>query len=214
MKHGIRCSIKTEHNLCISITFISCSNLTSLNPHTNRYRYQLSPDLKSPFIRMGNSLRCCLACILPCGALDLIRIVHINGVVQEITSPITAGEILQANPNHVLTKPTSQGVVHKILILSPETELRRGGIYFLIPENSIPENKRRKLRSNRKNEKKISCYSTTENNDFNSSSSLKTEHVRDESIPDMNVGKSYRKEHLRKRSVEVWRPHLDSIFED
>ncbi|KAE8729076.1 putative WRKY transcription factor 33-like isoform X1 [Hibiscus syriacus] len=59
---------------------------------------------------MGNSLRCCLACVLPCGALDLIRIVHLNGHVEEITRSVTAGEILDANPNHVLTKPSSQGV--------------------------------------------------------------------------------------------------------
>nr|VDC64393.1 unnamed protein product [Brassica rapa] len=41
---------------------------------------------------MGNSLRCCIACVLPCGALDLIRIVHLNGHVQEITRSITAGD--------------------------------------------------------------------------------------------------------------------------
>ncbi|GMJ14839.1 hypothetical protein HRI_005153100 [Hibiscus trionum] len=82
---------------------------------------------------MGNSLRCCLACVLPCGALDLIRIVHLNGHVEEITRSVTAAEILDANPNHVLSKPTSQGVVRKILILSPQSHLKRGSIYFLIP---------------------------------------------------------------------------------
>ncbi|KAL2470949.1 hypothetical protein Adt_39085 [Abeliophyllum distichum] len=60
---------------------------------------------------MGNSLRCCLACVLPCGALDLIRIVHLNGYVEEITHPVTAGEVLKNNPNHVLSKPSCQGVV-------------------------------------------------------------------------------------------------------
>ncbi|KAJ0007040.1 hypothetical protein Pint_30722 [Pistacia integerrima] len=74
---------------------------------------------------MGNSLRCCLACVLPCGALDLIRIVHLNGFVEEMTGPLTAGEILKANPNHVLSKPSSQGVVRRIVILSPESELKR-----------------------------------------------------------------------------------------
>ncbi|XP_039040786.1 uncharacterized protein LOC120179194 [Hibiscus syriacus] len=65
---------------------------------------------------MGNSLRCLLACVLPCGALDLIRIVHLNGHVEEITRPVTAAQILHANPNHILTKPSSQGVASKILI--------------------------------------------------------------------------------------------------
>ncbi|CAO2840019.1 unnamed protein product [Amaranthus hypochondriacus] len=89
---------------------------------------------------MGNSLRCCLACVLPCGALDLIRIVHLNGYVEEITRSVTAGEILQSYPNHVLSKPCSQGnyMVRKIMILSSDSELKRGSIYFLIPDSSLP----------------------------------------------------------------------------
>uniref|UniRef100_A0A7N0VJ94 6,7-dimethyl-8-ribityllumazine synthase n=1 Tax=Kalanchoe fedtschenkoi TaxID=63787 RepID=A0A7N0VJ94_KALFE len=166
---------------------------------------------------MGNTLRCCLACVLPCGALDLIRIVHLNGYVEEITRSITAGEILRANPNHVLSKPSSQGVVRRILILSPETELKRGGIYFLIPESSLPENKRRKasIRSNQRSTKKIICSSTSATysqqlDDLNGAVIRSMPHDTAAS-----VRKSYRKEHHRSRkSAEVWRPHLDSIFED
>ncbi|KAK4382809.1 hypothetical protein Sango_2837200 [Sesamum angolense] len=94
---------------------------------------------------MGNSLRCCLACVLPCGALDLIRIVHLNGSVEEITGRVTAGEVLKNNPNHVLTKPCSQGMTRRILILSPESELKRGSIYFLIPASSLPAEKNSKI---------------------------------------------------------------------
>lgn len=79
-----------------------------------------------------------MACVLPCGALDLIRIVHLNGYVEEITRAVTAGEILQAYPNHVLSKPCSQGMVRKIMILSPDSELKRGSIYFLLPDSSLP----------------------------------------------------------------------------
>ncbi|KAI3916383.1 hypothetical protein MKW92_028989 [Papaver armeniacum] len=92
---------------------------------------------------MGNSLRCCLACVIPCGALDVIRIVHLNGQVEEITRTISAGEVLKANPNYVLSKPSSQGVVRKILILSPESDLKRGNIYFLIPSSSVPAEKKK-----------------------------------------------------------------------
>ncbi|XP_040380469.1 uncharacterized protein LOC102700899 [Oryza brachyantha] len=94
---------------------------------------------------MGNSLRCCLACVLPCGALDLIRIVHLNGRIEEYGRPVAAGEILAANPNHVLSKPCSQGsvAVRRILIVSPDSELERGEIYFLIPASSVPEKKKR-----------------------------------------------------------------------
>ncbi|GKE20229.1 hypothetical protein Tco_1431741 [Tanacetum coccineum] len=142
---------------------------------------------------MGNSLRCCLSCLIPCGALDLIRIVHLNGTVDEITRPITAGEVLSNYPNYVLSKPSSQGVVRKILILSSSTELKRGDIYFLIPASSIPENKRKTKRGN-------------------------TEKVMTESVKlkvNVVVEKKVRRQRVR-RSVDGgdWRPHLDSICEE
>ncbi|CAL5426938.1 unnamed protein product [Camellia sinensis] len=151
---------------------------------------------------MGNSLRCCLACVLPCGALDLIRIVHLNGHVQEITSPVTAGEVLKNNPNHVLTKPSSQGVVRRIQILSPDSELKRGTIYFLIPTSSLPEKKNMK---------------THHNNNINpnkSSNSMKISKIKcnpDEIL--VSEKKSSRRDR-RSRRVGVWRPHLQSISED
>ncbi|KAI3682514.1 hypothetical protein L1987_82546 [Smallanthus sonchifolius] len=97
---------------------------------------------------MGISLRCCLSCLIPCGSLDLIRIVHLNGFVEEIAHPITAGEVLSNYPNHVLSKPTSHDVVRRVLILSSNSELKRGVIYFLIPASSVPKNKRKPRREN------------------------------------------------------------------
>lgn len=95
---------------------------------------------------MGNTLKCCLTCLIPFGSLDVIRIVHLNGIVDEITHPITAGEVLSNYPNYVLTKPTSQGVTRRILIVSSNSKLKRGCIYFLIPASSVPENKRLKVK--------------------------------------------------------------------
>lgn len=159
---------------------------------------------------MGNSLRCCLACVLPCGALDLIRIVHLNGTVEEITRSVTAGEVLKNYPNHVLSKPCSQGVVRRILILSNSTELKRGSFYFLIPSSSVPENKRHPQQKDPKKAKKVAKVA-----------------VRDVSIGEtvlpLNssdaVVVSERKKlgHRRaRRTVQAgeWRPHLESIFEE
>ncbi|KMT05360.1 hypothetical protein BVRB_7g174920 [Beta vulgaris subsp. vulgaris] len=112
---------------------------------------------------MGNSLRCCLACVLPCGALDLIRIVHLNGYVEEITRIVTAGEILHAYPNYVLSKPCSQGMVRKIMILSPDSELKRGSIYFLIPDSSLPSDHSKSKKSSSKN--KINGQKLNHDND-------------------------------------------------
>ncbi|KAF0920316.1 hypothetical protein E2562_034795 [Oryza meyeriana var. granulata] len=94
---------------------------------------------------MGNNLRCCLAWVLPCGALDLVRIVHLSGRVDEYGRAVSAGEVLAAHPNHVLSRPCSSqlGAVGRILIVSPESELERGEIYFLIPAVSVLDAKRR-----------------------------------------------------------------------
>ncbi|XP_022853252.1 uncharacterized protein LOC111374747 [Olea europaea var. sylvestris] len=144
---------------------------------------------------MGNSLRCCLACVLPCGALDLIRIVHLNGYVEEITRPITAGEVLKSNPNHVLSKPSCQGVPRRILILSPESELKRGSIYFLIPASSLPAEKKKTLNYLKKSPKKCSYGEP----DF---------------VPESNSEKNSSRRERKKGRVGVWKPHLQSISED
>lgn len=159
---------------------------------------------------MGNSLRCCLACVLPCGALDLIRIVHLNGQVDEITSPVIAGEVLKNYPNHVLSKPCSQGVVRRILILSNSTELKRGSIYFLIPASSVPENKRNPntQQKDRKKPKKVTTtvVPTVSGRDLNSS---------DVVVVSENSKKKIGHRRAR-RTVQAseWKPHLESIFEE
>ncbi|CAH2060052.1 unnamed protein product [Thlaspi arvense] len=176
---------------------------------------------------MGNSLRCCLACVLPCGALDLIRIVHLNGHVDEITRSMTAGEILQANPNHVLSKPCSQGVVRKILILSPESELKRGSIYFLIPDTSLPEKKKTKKKKDLRHQKRTLENSSNINSDHMVSTNkdldltlcekyLEDVMLSSSSEKNCSAGKEnrHRRKHSRSASVSTWRPHLDSIVED
>ncbi|XP_076901556.1 uncharacterized protein LOC143555998 [Bidens hawaiensis] len=153
---------------------------------------------------MGNSLRCCLACVLPCGALDLIRIVHLNGYVEEITRSVTAGDVLKNYPNHVLSKPCSQGVVRRILILSNSTELKRGSIYFLIPASSVPEKKRNTPQKDIiKVKKTVKTVVPKENLRYSSDVVV---------VPDKKkVG------HRRaRRPVQAgeWKPHLESIFEE
>ncbi|CAL1406220.1 unnamed protein product [Linum trigynum] len=174
---------------------------------------------------MGNSLRCCLACVIPCGALDLIRIVHLNGYVEEITRPVTAGEILQANPNHVLSKPSSQGVVRRILILSPDSELKRGGIYFLIPESSLPDKKRpRTKRSSSSSTLKKYCTTDHDNSKNNDDHHASVRHHCDRYLTETTISEEEKKQdstpstrrHRRTGTGRsgVWQPYLDSITED
>jgi len=98
---------------------------------------------------MGNSLRCCLACMVPCGALDVVRIVHLSGHVDEFSCPVAAASVLAANPNHTLTtawSPTGAPgcASKKLVIVSPDSELKRGRIYFLIPSATLPADRRSK----------------------------------------------------------------------
>lgn len=153
---------------------------------------------------MGNSLRCCLACVLPCGALDLIRVVHLNGSVEEITGRVTAGEVLKNNPNHVLTKPCSQGMARRILILSPDSELKRGSIYFLIPSSSLPADKSKKI---------LKKLSSSKKNSPEIIVAEKPEIVVHKKTPEKK--QSTRRHHRsRSNNVGVWRPYLESISED
>ncbi|KAK9756758.1 hypothetical protein RND81_01G119100 [Saponaria officinalis] len=180
---------------------------------------------------MGNSLRCCLACVLPCGALDVIRIVHLNGFVEEITRSITAEEVLKSYPNHVLSKPCCQGMVRKIIILSPHSELKRGDIYFLIPDSSLPSSKSSKESTKSKllKNQQIVTSVVDANDDDTDKPALSVDDVSktvhknvvvchniDESK--LNKSKSSGK-HQRRRSSRgsktgTWHPHLQSITED
>ncbi|KAK7372188.1 hypothetical protein VNO80_05559 [Phaseolus coccineus] len=162
---------------------------------------------------MGNSLRCCLACVLPCGALDLIRIVHLNGCVEEITRPITAGEVLKANPNHVLSKPSSQGVVRRILILSPDTELKRGSIYFLIPAASLPPEKRRHVKHASGRTTHIDNQKNEVNSKMSSKKSSSSQQCDDKGLVISKEKKCSRRDRRNGRAG-LWRPRLESISED
>ncbi|XP_025648181.1 signal peptide peptidase-like 2 [Arachis hypogaea] len=79
---------------------------------------------------MKNSIRGCISCILPCGALDVIRIVHSNGRIEELTTrTINVAEVMRAHPNHILKKYSPSN----LLIVPPHADLYRGNIYFLVP---------------------------------------------------------------------------------
>jgi hypothetical protein len=163
---------------------------------------------------MGNNLRRCLSCVLPCGSFDVIRIVHLSGHIEEYTRPVTAGEVIAAHPNHVLSRPCSQGGARRILIVDSDSELKRGCFYFLVPASSMPEKKRKPPAQPQLKEKKARPEQKTI-----LSSAAAAAHVANN-----NNGDRYLSEVLsegkvslkRRRSVRatVWRPHLHSIVEE
>ncbi|CAN6306948.1 unnamed protein product [Urochloa humidicola] len=159
---------------------------------------------------MGNSLRCCLACVLPCGSFDVIRIVHLSGHIEEYTRPVTAGEVIAAHPNHVLSRPCSQGGARRILIVSPNSELKRGCFYFLVPASSVPEKKRAKPPQPQQ-QKKARPQKTAP------SAAVAEEAKKDNGdrylAEVLSEGKPSLKRRRSGRST-VWRPHLHSILEE
>ncbi|KAJ0682318.1 hypothetical protein HanPI659440_Chr16g0646001 [Helianthus annuus] len=166
---------------------------------------------------MKNTIRCCISCILPCGALDVIRIVHSNGYVEEISGTIRAEEIMKLHPKHVLKKPSSpsytdEGTVTcpKIIILPPEAELKRGKIYFLmpVPPSSLSEKTRSKSSSTTK--KKKSSHSNNIANDSENNNLLTNLLVSDRYLTEIL---SEKVKDRRRGRVGVWRPHLESISE-
>ncbi|XP_031281928.1 uncharacterized protein LOC116140438 [Pistacia vera] len=161
---------------------------------------------------MKNTIRCCISCILPCGALDVIRIVHSNGRVEEISGTIRASEIMKAHPKHVLKKPSSpsdDGVVPKIVIVPPDAELQRGKIYFLIPVPSAPEKTRSKSSSKKKRRESQNNNNTSNNISMTTTNLL----VSDQYLSEILSEKISTQRDRRRGRVGVWRPHLESISE-
>lgn len=160
---------------------------------------------------MKNTIRCCISCILPCGALDVIRIVHSNGRVEEISGSIRASEIMKAHPKHVLKKPSSSnsddGVVPKIVIVPPDAQLQRGKIYFLMPAPPAPDKARQRSSTKKKRR------SETEINSGNTTVSITNLLISDQYLTEILSEKVSTQRDRRRGRVGVWRPHLESISE-
>lgn len=165
---------------------------------------------------MKNTIRCCISCILPCGALDVIRIVHCNGRVEEISGSIRASEIMKAHPKHVLKKPSSSsedGCVPKIVIVPPDAELQRGKIYFLMPVPSTPEKTRSRSSTRKKKREAADSNANNNSNNSNGTSAMTNLLISDRYLSEILSEKLSTQRDRRRGRVGVWRPHLESICE-
>lgn len=162
---------------------------------------------------MKNAIRCCISCILPCGALDVIRIVHANGRVEEISGTVKAAEIMKLYPKHVLKKPSKassdEGVCPKIIVVSPDAELQRGKIYFLMPLPPVLEKTRSKRKKKEYSENNNSIVNTTGGSNVSVTNLL----ISDQYLSEVLSEKISTQRDRRRGRVGVWRPQLESISE-
>ncbi|KAL2925096.1 Na(+)/H(+) antiporter [Bienertia sinuspersici] len=192
---------------------------------------------------MKNTIRCCISCILPCGALDVVRIVHVNGRVEEISSTIRANEVMKAHPKHILKKPTSrpnsdaEGPASgpTIVVVPPDAQLQRGKIYFLIPVHDQTTSS-----STKKKTAVVAAKKASSTPSISSGGSAARRRRREQKKNSISIaaanndhnnlilankeGDKYLSEILsekvisnhkekRRGRVNVWRPHLESITE-
>ena len=145
----------------------------------------------------------------------MIRVVHCNGRVEEISGSIRASDIMKAHPKHVLKKPSSSpsdhgGVVPKIVIVPPDAELQRGKIYFLMP---VPSEKTT-TKSTRVKKRKVEAGNQDSSNSVVMNSIAMTNLlISDQYLSEILSEKVSTQRDRRRGRVGVWRPHLESICE-
>ncbi|KAF6159325.1 hypothetical protein GIB67_032096 [Kingdonia uniflora] len=158
---------------------------------------------------MKSNIKSCISCILPCGAFDVIRIVHTNGRVEEFNKTIRACDIMKAYPKHALRKPSlpsEDGIMPKIALLPPDTELQRGKIYFLMPI-LLPPEKAQSGSSARRKKKKEHLSNVAK------SIAVKKLINYNHYLTEILSEKITTQRDQRRGQVGVWRPRLESILE-
>ena len=159
----------------------------------------------------------------------MIRIVHSNGKVEELSGTIKARDIMKAHPRHVLRKPSSPApsagdggtVVPKIVIVPPDAELQRGKIYFLMPAPPTPKSEkshsRLAARKKRREQSERGIISNNINsfrcNNGNAISMADLLVSSDRYLTEILSEKISTQRDGRRGRVAVWRPHLESISE-
>ncbi|KAK6942008.1 PADRE domain [Dillenia turbinata] len=69
----------------------------------------------------------------PSASFDTIRIVHLNGIVEEFENPITVCEVTGKPPEHFICTPAQLLTGSSSNPLKPTSRLEPGRVYFLLP---------------------------------------------------------------------------------
>ncbi|XP_010929480.1 uncharacterized protein [Elaeis guineensis] len=66
---------------------------------------------------------------------DGVRVIHINGYVEDFATPVTAGQVTGKPPKHVLCTPAHLLSLGSQPLLRPDDPLEPGRLYFLLPHS-------------------------------------------------------------------------------
>jgi hypothetical protein len=136
---------------------------------------------------------------------------------------VAAATVLAANPNHTLTTAWSPSgapgcASKKLVIVSPDSELKRGRIYFLIPSATLPADRRSKKQGSSKKSGGGSGKRPSRRHHHAKKSSAGDTAEQDNYLRELLSEKTASSGgHRRRRSgarVGVWRPQLESIVEE
>ncbi|XP_042440718.1 uncharacterized protein LOC122026143 [Zingiber officinale] len=163
---------------------------------------------------MKETIRCCISCILPCGALDVVRVVHADGRVDQIVGAATAADVMRAHPNHVLRMlaSASSASPNAAVTLPPTADLHRGKIYFLVPAPPPPPPAKKAggtgTRRRRRKKKEAALGGDVNGEGEKARLLLVNERYLSEIMSERAAP-----EGRRRGRAAVWRPHLESISE-
>lgn len=80
----------------------------------------------------------CLSCRSPNTTFNTIRLVHLNGYVEDFVHPVSVGEIIGEPPYQFLCT-ASQLVSAATKPLNPDVQLQPGNIYFVLPLSTLQD---------------------------------------------------------------------------
>ncbi|XP_043714680.1 uncharacterized protein LOC122663036 [Telopea speciosissima] len=79
----------------------------------------------------------CFSCRSFPDSFDVIRVVHFNGSVQDFDDPLTVGDITGKPPKYFVCTPSQLISFNSSEALSPDTQLQRGNIYYVLPLSAL-----------------------------------------------------------------------------
>ncbi|XP_021277242.1 uncharacterized protein LOC110411428 [Herrania umbratica] len=150
---------------------------------------------------------------------NIIRVVHLNGYVEDFECPVSVGQVTGKPPKQFLCTP-AQLISNCSLGLQPDTILEAGRIYFLLPYSTLqpdvsPADLASIARKLGAKAKATKCKAKSPSSSQYSHGASPLSNSRGRSPSRLRESDSGMTSHRAQRSslVRTWRPVLDTIRE-